>query len=224
MSARDDGSQNIFSKRWCLLTGSSCFHGRRKAGNAGHPSGGSDRDHCLLEPPSREPFLKIGLCHAQRLRASFTTRDPDVLKCLTCGESALWLVLQELTDKINGRFSVPKLLQPTNIILATDGVAKALLVCVRHERREASQQDVEDDPHTPHVCSEAITFLSNHLRSNVARRAAHVVQNCARFADCRETKVSDLDDCVGRIVSQEEVLGLEITMNDVLLMEIDQSA
>ena len=85
------------------------------------------------------------------------------------------------------------------------------------EGREPAEQDVEDDASRPHVDrASLIALIAKHLGRNVAWCAAGCAHQVLIGDDTREPEVCNLEWSIGRLVGQQYVFRLEVTMNDVV--------
>lgn len=81
-----------------------------------------------------------------------------------------------------------------------------------------TEQSEENHPRGPNVHGKSLIFESfDHLRSSVARRAAGSTETRLVLIEIRETEVHYFDV---HLRVDQEVLGLEVSMNDVQLMNI----
>ena len=140
---------------------------------------------------------------------AFAILDPLVLEYLVGGETLARVDGQHAIDQVLGvaRHAVP-LGRRVVVAARLDLLVKLLLVLVP-ERRVADEQDVENDAASPHVHRLSVRLSSEHLRSEVARRACEAIPRVAVIArlDC-QAEVGQLHVRVARLAGQQQVLRL----------------
>mmetsp|Transcript_34444 Transcript_34444/g.67356 ORF Transcript_34444/g.67356 Transcript_34444/m.67356 type:complete len:202 (+) Transcript_34444:445-1050(+) len=94
------------------------------------------------------------------------------------------------------------------------------------ERRKPTQQNVEDDPHPPHVALLAVPFACQNLRGNVVGRPAAAPETKPSSIELihldqpPQAKVAHLDRRVWVRRRVEYVFGLEIAVHDTLRVQV----
>ena len=103
-----------------------------------------------------------------------------------------------------------------------DGFKDGLLV-VAPKRRQAAQEDVENDARAPHVALHAVLALE-HLGRHVIGAAHHFIQHLARLDEHGEAKVGRLEDAGVARRAQQEILGLQVAVHHAQLVAVVQHA
>mmetsp|Transcript_60321 Transcript_60321/g.136358 ORF Transcript_60321/g.136358 Transcript_60321/m.136358 type:complete len:207 (-) Transcript_60321:330-950(-) len=86
------------------------------------------------------------------------------------------------------------------------------------KRRVPPEQNVRDDAGAPDVALEVVQLVLDDLRGHVVRRPAHLVEVFAvTFGG--EAEVREHDTRVAVLVAQQEVLGLQVAMGDLSVVE-----
>mmetsp|Transcript_105990 Transcript_105990/g.199617 ORF Transcript_105990/g.199617 Transcript_105990/m.199617 type:complete len:265 (+) Transcript_105990:208-1002(+) len=88
------------------------------------------------------------------------------------------------------------------------------------EWRLANDHLIDKDTQGPPINWLSVTLVQQNLGSNVLRRAAKRVGPCARLNDLRKPEVCELGVA---ILAHENVLRLQVTMNDVLAVDVCES-
>ena len=91
-----------------------------------------------------------------------------------------------------------------------DNIAECLSVSVAHEGREAWEEDVGDDPDTPHVGGPRHVVVTHNLRGDELRGPAHGLRLLARLHPLGCSEVNNFDGG-GVGTNTDHVLGLDRT-------------
>mmetsp|Transcript_48182 Transcript_48182/g.75254 ORF Transcript_48182/g.75254 Transcript_48182/m.75254 type:complete len:297 (+) Transcript_48182:313-1203(+) len=123
---------------------------------------------------------------------------------------------QELGDEVPGLLlDVPGVLN-----LPSQDTLVQLHTVVRIEGRVASQHLVNQDPQRPPVHSLSVAFVQDDLWSQVLWGTTESPSVCSRLYGLGEAEVADLQM---PLVVEEQVLGLEVTVDDVAIVKIFES-
>ena len=98
-----------------------------------------------------------------------------------------------------------------------------LLICVGVERRIPTDHNISHHPNTPYITLMVILLLQ-YLRSNVVGRPKSLIHFLRRIKHPRGSKINDFNRGVLVLGLVENVLRLEITVHDVLVVAIADSA
>ena len=94
-----------------------------------------------------------------------------------------------------------------------------LLIGLTVEGRHAGKEDKRDDAARPDIALVVIVLVKD-LGGNVVRRAKLLVEVTVRVVDERGTEVNNLDLIELLVGLEQDVLGLQVTMNNVGLMAV----
>ena len=110
------------------------------------------------------------------------------------------------------------------ILAVEDGAQQHGLgrVAVRVERVVAGDEDVHEHAQRPVVDGRRVGLVVDHFGRAVGPRAAHSPHHVVRRLrhQLREPEVGDLDLRVGRLVDEEDILGLEVAVCDAALVDV----
>ena len=140
---------------------------------------------------------------------SFCSRDTFVF----LAENSRYQILNLITDFI-----------PAWSIHAVNAILDSLndlLVRVSIEWRLSTKQNVENDTDTPHVTLFAVGTL-NDFGGDIIRGSEDSVHRVLVVNTARSTKIDQFDDRVFLILEMY-VLRLDVSMNDIVLMEVVDS-
>ena len=98
-----------------------------------------------------------------------------------------------------------------------------LLICVCVERRIPTDHNISHHANTPYITLMVILLLQ-HLRSNIVGRPKSLLHFFRRIKHPRSSKINDFNRGVLVLGLVENVLRLEITVHDVLVVAIADSA
>ena len=101
------------------------------------------------------------------------------------------------------------------IILGSGDVREGLRIAVPLEWRLTGQQDVADDPDTPHVRRVANLVIVDHFRCGELRGSEHDAVGFLGIVPASQSEVDDLD-LVAVQSDAEDVLRFQIEVEDVL--------
>ena len=101
-----------------------------------------------------------------------------------------------------------------DVVLVVLDALVGVLQCLRLEWWFANQESVEDTPNGPDIDLVAVTFFSEHLRSNVVRCSTKRPFTFAikKFFRC-QTEVSDFDL---HFVVEKDIAQFQVAMDDLL--------
>jgi hypothetical protein len=94
-----------------------------------------------------------------------------------------------------------------------------LLIGLTVEGRHTGQQDVSNDTCRPDIALLIVVFVE-HLGSDVVWRAELLVKISVRVVDERGAEVDDLDLIKLLVLLEENILRLEVSVDDVVLMAV----
>ena len=187
-----------------------------------HELRGNESISSLLEGNVRVEFAEVvegvhgeGLIHLE----SGELCEPGVLKGLLGGGSVGGRVSEERADKALGVLadSLPDTVLERELSLAN--ALHDLLIGLTVEGRHTGQQDVSNDTCGPDIALLIVVFVE-HLGSDVVWRAELLVEISVGVVDERGAEVDDLDLIELLVLLEKNVLGLQVTMDDVSLMAV----
>ena len=108
----------------------------------------------------------------------------------------------------------------THLIISTSDLAEKLTLIVFDERRVATEQNVQNHTHGPHVGLGAVRSTLQNFRGDVAGSTALRRQTLGTENLLGKAKVGNLDGRVGIIRNKQQILRLEIPMGNVVSMTV----
>ena len=153
----------------------------------------------------------------------FILLDPRMVQCILQQHSALRIQHQQLANEVLRFFTHMR--REFQIQSANALICLFLRLCF--ERRIATQEFVSQYSNTPIVNSRIIGLVIDYLRSQVIQCTGYCLTELMRSVD-RPAEISDLrivlyDQVVGMmeyVISEENVLWLDVTMNYAHIMTI----
>mmetsp|Transcript_14663 Transcript_14663/g.26397 ORF Transcript_14663/g.26397 Transcript_14663/m.26397 type:complete len:395 (+) Transcript_14663:559-1743(+) len=163
--------------------------------------------------------------------------EPCVLQSFFSGHAFFRVPLQQLGDEVPSAFADPRVgIEPRSLALPQDRV-KALddhvlnflhfparIPVARAERKSAVQHGEHDDAHAPHVCRSVVTSFEQDLWSLVVERTTLPVVVFVWNDVLCHSEVDDLYDRVFRFVLEQEVVWLQVTMHESILVHVSNSS
>ena len=131
---------------------------------------------------------------------------------LTSGEPFLHIGCEDPLYQVLGlgRNAGPRL--RVEVELPLDDLEEDPVLGLRPKRRQARQEDVDDDARAPHVGLEPVA-LPQHLGRDVVGAPHDLLAHLARPEERRQPEVGRLERGVLGLVEEEEVLGLEVAVD-----------
>ena len=152
--------------------------------------------------------------------------EPGMLACLFCCESFGRVSGEELVDKVLGLVrNFAPVLRGFEAVVGVDDGLHLFHGGVAVERGIAAEEKVGDDANGPHVDGFTVAGLFKNLWRHIAGCTTGCGKDCDLFIvdDSGEAKVGNEQIAVFGLVSEEEVFGFEVAVDDALLMEVDNS-
>ena len=145
--------------------------------------------------------------------------DPWVAESIGSAGSGALVEGEQLGDEILG---VGADLLPDAVIereVALTNLLHDLLIGLSVEGRHAGEKDVDEDTAGPDVALVVVALVKN-LGGDVVRGAKLLVKWTVRVVDEGGSEINDLDLVELLVLLEKDVLGLEIAMDDVVLMAV----
>ena len=164
----------------------------------------------------RRGFLLLFLLRRRLLREVvllLEVLDPGVIEYLDEGQSLCGLVNQDLIDKILvlvGEARLEPDLPSHDLVADLPGVHSS-------ERGSPVDKLVKQDTKGPDVECVVVIFVLDHLRCHVLKRAAEGVSLLHVVGLDAPAEITDFDDVP---LLDEDVLGLNVSMNQALLVQV----
>ncbi len=91
------------------------------------------------------------------------------------------------------------------------------------KRQASTNHGIQNNPRTPNINHQRFiwSFTLNHFRSRIARRSTSRFKSFSRFVSIRKTEVNETN---WHIMTDKNILELEIPMHDVQFMDVLNSA
>mmetsp|Transcript_4340 Transcript_4340/g.8701 ORF Transcript_4340/g.8701 Transcript_4340/m.8701 type:complete len:241 (-) Transcript_4340:333-1055(-) len=191
----------------------------------GHPvDRNNDLDGLSKFPPGLEFAETLTMAFTKFTIGSGRTTDPWVLKNLWDGDALRRVHGKHPSDELFSlRGDVLPIFLWEVVASALDLLVKLLCFLVV-ERRETTEEDVEDNSQAPNVNSFIVFLFLQNFGGNITGRSARGSHHpiALRQLELGKTKIRDLNRGLLRLIRVNEVLWFKVAMNDSNLVKISK--
>eukprot|EP00128_Syssomonas_multiformis_P016256 Colp12_sorted_trinity150504_noHs@31775 len=160
----------------------------------------------------------------QRLRqvdvTSVVLTQPGVLQYLVGRQPLVRVDNKKLRNKIFGRVRNGVPVRGVELKAALHNLLEKNSIVLIVEGRIPAQQNIGNHTNRPHVDGLAVTLLTKNLRCNIVGCTTSCVQDMLVVHELGETKVGNHHIRGLVLSSKQNVLGLQISMHDVVAVEV----
>jgi len=148
-----------------------------------------------------------------------------VLQSLLCGHPLLWVHLQKLLDEVYHLWTLRIPIFFLKCVVTGDYLVEYLLLSVRIKRRVSTEHDISDDSQTPHIAVFVVVAFKD-LRTHIVRGPDLGRHHfCAPVLEVlRKPEINYFHLRVLPFTLVEDVLGFEVSVGDVLLVQMIEGA
>lgn len=146
-----------------------------------------------------------------------------MLQRLTGRNTLLWIFEKHFLDNVFGfvRYLIPIFGREVNFRLFIGN--QYFIYLVAPKRRPATEQHVEDDSSTENINLLIIANVFEQFGPHVARRATSQLQELPILDEGGQSKVSNPEIVIVRLRSKDQILRLQISVHDIVRMQVLQS-